>query len=147
MQLTDFFPYRLAVTAESFSRHLVDVYQTDFGLTREEWRLLFLLADVDQITSLELSKRTSLDKVQVSRAADRLNKKGLITRATPSEDRRLRLYSCTEKGHDLFATVHPLIRARAASILDAMPDADRAALEQGITALYAAIHRIDTQTA
>jgi DNA-binding MarR family transcriptional regulator len=147
MQLSEFFPYRLAVTAEAFSRHLVEVYQTDFGLTREEWRLLFLLADVEQITSLDLSKRTSLDKVQVSRAADRLEKKGLITRATPPEDRRLRLYACTEKGRLLFNTLNPLIRDKAGAILGAMSATDRAALEQGITALYTAIRTIDEQTA
>ncbi len=49
--LDDFFPYRLAATAEAFSRNLVDVYGRQHGLTREEWRLLFLLAGGNSVTS------------------------------------------------------------------------------------------------
>ena len=45
MELNAFFPYRLAIAAEGFSRNLSEVYGAQFGLTREEWRLLFLLAE------------------------------------------------------------------------------------------------------
>ena len=96
--LQDFFPYRLAVTSAAFSRLLVDVYQRRFGLGRDEWRLLYLLANVEAETSLDLGRNTSLDKVQVSRAADRLIRKGLITRKTSEKDRRQWLYSCTARG-------------------------------------------------
>ena len=139
MTLGVFFPYRLAIAAESFSRRLVEVYQREYGLSREEWRLLFLLASSDRRTSLELAKLTSLLKFQVSRAADRLESKGLIRRATAKSDRRLRVYACTRKGRDLFQTVLPLVNSRAEAILDAMSGADRAALKRGVEALLAAI--------
>lgn len=79
--IQDFFPYRLAVTSATFSRLLVDVYQRRFGLGHDEWRLLYLLASVKAETSLDLGRNSSLDNVQVSRAADRLLRKGLIRRA------------------------------------------------------------------
>ncbi len=139
MQLTTFTTYQLAVTADAFSRQLVEVYHHRFGLSREEWRLLFLLADVPHLTSLDLSRRTSLDKVQVSRAATRLEDKGFIERATADTDRRLRLYSCTEAGRALFHEVHPLVARRAEAILSAMPPEDFDALMRGLTALQTAI--------
>ncbi|RYG90304.1 MarR family transcriptional regulator [Loktanella sp. IMCC34160] len=139
MKLETFFPYRLAVAAEAFSRNLTDVYGREFGLTREEWRLLFLLADEEEVTSLELARRTTLDKVQVSRASLRLEEKGLITRSVSDTDRRLRIYRCTEKGSSLFEAALAKVEERARLILDAMPAADRDALSRGLDALVAAV--------
>ena len=68
MQLETFFPYRLAVAAEAFSRNLVAVYGRTYGLSRDEWRLLFLIEGAGQISSPDLAKRSTLGKVQISRA-------------------------------------------------------------------------------
>jgi DNA-binding MarR family transcriptional regulator len=146
VQLDSFFPYKLAITAEAFSQSLMQVYSREYGLNREEWRLLFLLAGVPDITSLELGQRTTLDKVQVSRAAHRLEQKGLITRAIAPNDRRLRLYACTPSGRALFAEILPKVEAQASDILHAIPHQQRAALEHGLGALMHAIngmHRSD----
>lgn len=139
MRIETFFPYRLAVVAEAFSRQLMAVYGREYGLSREEWRFLFLLEEAGQLDSLQLSQRTSLDRVQVSRAATRLEDKGLITRKILDADRRLRNYAITEAGRSLFRTAFEGVGARADEILDAMNDHDRAALERGIEALDRAI--------
>ncbi len=146
MQLETFFPYQLAVVAEAFSRNLIEVYGREFGLSREEWRLLFLLADEDAVTSSDLVRRTTLDKVQVSRASQRLEEKGLITRAVAERDRRLRIYRCTGAGKTLFARALPRVEARAGMILDELSPADRAALEQGLAALGRAMARVRDRT-
>lgn len=142
MQIEHFFPYRLAVTAEAFSRQLVEVYLREFNLSREEWRLLFLLEDAGQIDSLSLSQRTSLDKVQVSRAAARLEARRLITRQVSESDRRLRHYAITDDGREVFRRAFKGVRLRADEILTEMDESDRAALQGGIEALSAAIARI-----
>lgn len=139
MSIETFFPYRLAIVAEAFSRQLVAVYGQEHGLTREEWRLLFLLEGAGTLDSLQLSQRTSLDKVQVSRAASRLQDKGLITREILGSDRRLRNYAITSAGRDLFGRAFAGVRARAEGILQAMSQDDRDALIQGVEALGRAI--------
>lgn len=141
MQLETFFPYRLAVVAEAFSRNLVAVYGHSFGLTREEWRLLFLLEGAGRINSVDLARRTTLDKVQVSRAAQRLEDKGLILRAVSGADRRLREYTITPAGCALFAGAFAAVEARASGILDRMSAQDRRALERGLGALMEAIRQ------
>ena len=141
MKLDTYFPYLLASTAEAFSRKLVGVYGHTYGLSREEWRLLLLLADAGQLTSLELAQRTTLDKVQVSRAASRLQGKGYISRSVAETDRRLRLYTCTSEGQSLFATVFPQVANCADSILDNMEADDLASLMRGLKALEAAINQ------
>ena len=138
-QLETFFPYRLAVAAETFSRGLSEVYGAENGLSREEWRLLFLLAGETEVTSTDLARRTTLDKVQVSRASQRLADKGLICGQIAPQDRRLRVYRCTDAGRALFDALLPRVDARARSILDQLPAEDRAALTRGLTALLAAL--------
>ncbi|CAM3349068.1 DNA-binding transcriptional regulator, MarR family [Paracoccus aminovorans] len=141
MSMENFLPYRLAVGAEAFSRQLFAVYGQKYGLTREEWRLLFLLADAGTIDSVQLAQRTSLDKVQVSRAASRLEDKGLIDRAILGSDRRLRSYGATEAGQALFRQVFDEVSGRADEILCLMSPEDRSALEQGIRALHQAVRQ------
>lgn len=143
MKIESFFPYRLAVAAESFSRQLSDVYGRAHGLSREEWRLLFLLEDAGEIDSLRLAQRTTLDKVQVSRAAQRLEGKGLITRKVSDTDRRLRLYAITAQGVALFAAAFEEVEARATQILNAMGDDEREALDRGMAALVRAVKQVD----
>ena len=135
MQLEAYFPYRLAVAAEAFSQKLVGVYGRTYGLSREEWRLLLLLAEARELTSHDLAQRTTLDKVQISRASQRLEGKGLITRAVSQQDKRLRVYTCTEAGLALFGEVFPKVDAQANAILAGLSDSDRAALIQGVEAL------------
>lgn len=139
MKIEAFFPYRMAATAEALSRQLVAVYGRTHGLSRGEWRLLFLLDDAGKLDSLQLSQRSSLDKVQVSRAAARLEARGLITRSVPGSDRRLRDYRITEAGRALFTRAFVEVEARAQEILGAVPRADREALMRGIAALDRAI--------
>lgn len=135
MQIEKYFPYQLAVAAASMSRQLEDVYRNTGGISREEWRVLFLLADVDQLTSKELSLRSSLDKVQISRAAQRLEAKGYITGSESSVDRRLKDYACTAEGRAFFRTLFPKVNQRAQEVLDRMSPEDLQALQQGVAAL------------
>lgn len=139
MRMETFFPYRLAIVAEAFSRQLVAVYGREYGLSREEWRLMFLLEEAESLDSVQLAQRTSLDKVQVSRAASRLEEKGLIVRSVLDADRRLRNYAVTDAGRALFRRAFGEVEARANAILGAMSEGDRAALERGIAALGDAV--------
>ncbi|MFV0491640.1 MAG: MarR family winged helix-turn-helix transcriptional regulator [Pseudorhodobacter sp.] len=135
MKMEDFFPYQLAVAAAHFSRRLEEVYRGEAGLSREEWRVLFLLADIETLTSKELSRRSSLDKVQISRAAQRLERKGLLSGRAASSDRRLRDYTCTDSGRALFRALLPRVDAQARQIFAKMTPEDMAALKKGVAAL------------
>jgi DNA-binding MarR family transcriptional regulator len=139
MDLDGFFPYRLAIASEAFSRNLSEVYGREFGLGREEWRLLFLLARAETLSSTELARRTTLDKVQVSRASQRLQDKGLITRTVPDHDRRLREYACTDAGRAVFEAALPRVRERSEEMLHGLSAEERTALERGVAALLAAL--------
>lgn len=138
MKIEHFFPYQLAVAAAAFSRQLESVYRREGGLSREEWRVLFLLSNAAGLTSKELSQRSSLDKVQISRAAKRLEARRLISSAESERDRRLRDYCCTEAGRALFETLFPQVEKRAGEILAGLSAEEFAALRKGVAALRVA---------
>lgn len=139
MRLETYFPYRLAIAAEAFSRKLVEVYGREYGLSREEWRLLALLADETEVTSADLKRRATLDKVQISRASKRLEEKELVVGRIAEHDKRQRIYRCTDTGRALFAELFPKVQARAEAILNDLSERDRQALLRGVEALTAAV--------
>lgn len=135
MKLESYFPYRLAVAAEAFSRKLIEVYGHEYGLTREEWRLLALLAGEGEVSAVELKRRATLDKVQISRAFKRLEEKKLLQGRVAEHDKRQRIYCCTPAGEALFNELFPRVEARAEALLETLSATDRAALVRGIDAL------------
>lgn len=145
MRLDDFLPYRLAVAAEAVSHALSTVYRDAYGLTREEWRILAALDDTGLLSSVEIARRTALDKVQVCRAAQRLEDRRLLLRGIDADDRRLRLFSLTQSGKHLFAQVFPAVHIRAEELLANLSADERAVLERVLAQLQSSAGQIPAE--
>lgn len=105
--LDDFLPFRLSVTSNLVSDAIARAYQSLFGLTIPEWRLIAVIAEHDGITQHAIGARTRMDKVTVSRAAIALADRGLIARAPNPADRRSHLLVLSIDGKRLYADVAP----------------------------------------
>lgn len=134
MELQQFFPYRLAVLAEAVSRAIADVYGERFDLSRDEWRVLAALADGAMKTG-DVIAHTTLDKMQVSRAAIGLEGRGLIAREQVAGDRRARVLRLTPAGRALFRRIAPLALEREAFLLEALDADERRVLDRAIDKL------------
>ncbi|HNB45689.1 MAG TPA: helix-turn-helix domain-containing protein, partial [Burkholderiaceae bacterium] len=88
LQLQSFFPYRLAVLADTVSRSMAQVYAERFELSRDEWRVAAALYENGAMKTTDVIAHTTLDKMQVSRAVARLERDGLIERSEDAVDRR-----------------------------------------------------------
>jgi DNA-binding MarR family transcriptional regulator len=105
--LDEFIPYRLSITSNLVSDSIARAYQSLFGLTIPEWRLVAVIAEGDGITQQAIGARTLMDKVTVSRAAIALVDRGLLARRGNPDDRRSHLLELTEAGRALHAAVAP----------------------------------------
>ena len=105
--LDDFIPYRLSVTSNLVSDSIARAYESLFGLTIPEWRLIAVIAETGGITQQAIGARTLMDKVTVSRAAIALVGRGLLARRDNPDDRRSHLLELTDAGRDLYAAVAP----------------------------------------
>jgi DNA-binding MarR family transcriptional regulator len=137
MNLHDFLPYRLAVAAETVSRALAAVYNARFDLTRDEWRVLAWLAEGREVTATELGARSTLDKMQVSRALARMERDGLVERTPDPEDRRNLLVRLKAPGRALYKKVVPMAQAREAFLLDALDADERETFDRALAKLQA----------
>lgn len=137
MNLQAFLPYRLAVLSEAVSRCVSQAYREQFGLTRDEWRVLAALAESHAMKSTAAALHTTLDKMQVSRACTRLESRGLIARDEDRVDRRNKVLRLTADGHALLGQVVPAVEAREAELIAALDPADLAALDIAVNKLLA----------
>ena len=91
LALDDFLPYRLSFTSNLVSDTIARAYESLFGLSIPEWRLVTVVAETGGITQAAIGVRTRMDKVTVSRAAIALVERGLMARTPNPDDRRSHL--------------------------------------------------------
>jgi len=135
LRLDDYLPYRLSVAANAVSQLIARAYQDRFGLKVPEWRLIAVLADEGPLTPRALCRRTLMDKVTVTRAAQGLVRRRLARREPNAEDRRshrLRLSPAGARLHDLIA---PLALGYESQLLAGMDRGDIDRLERQLRQL------------
>ncbi len=107
LRLDDFVPYRLSYTSNLVSEAIARTYESLFGMTIPEWRLVAVIAEHDGITQAAICARTGMDKVTVSRAAIALAARGLVSRVPIPTDRRSQDLALSSEGQALYAQVAP----------------------------------------
>ena len=75
------------------------------GLGDSDFRVLHVLYDLGPTPVNAIGPKVNLNPGSISVAVDRLYKKGLVSRVESESDRRVRIVSLTEKGHELFVPV------------------------------------------
>ena len=133
--LTRFLPYRLSVLAAKVSADFAAVYARRFDLSVPEWRVLAHLGQSGDVSVREIHARVHMDKSKVSRAAARLELRGLVRKAEHLSDRRLVSLSLTDAGHALMAEMAPLATGFEAVLIAELSSDERAALERAIDVL------------
>lgn len=132
-----FLPYRLSVLSNTVSKSIARLYADRFGITIPEWRVMAVLGDTGPATSAEICGRTAMDKVQVSRAIQRLAAARLVSRRTDRADRRRATIALTARGRGVYDEVAPLALSREALLLDGLDADERAQLDALLAKLTA----------
>lgn len=120
--LDDFLPYQLAVVAERTSREYSKRYRDRFGISIPEWRVLAHLSQAGSVSVREVYEKVAMDKPKVSRAAQRLEAAGYLTKRENPNDRRLVELSLTPKGRKTVEEIFPIARAYEAEVMDRLGD-------------------------
>lgn len=124
LRLDDFLPYQLSVTSNAVSQVIARTYESLFGLKVAEWRLIAVLAEDAGLSQQALVARTEMDKMTVSRAAQALAARGLVTRVPHGSDRRSHRLALSDSGRALYAEIAPKALDMEARLLaDLSPDA------------------------
>lgn len=117
LKLDSYLPYRLSVASNAVSGLIARAYEDRFGLTVPQWRLICVLAEDEGLTQVQIVARTVMDKVTVSRAAQGLVKRRLVTRSQNTADGRSHVLALTPEGKSLHAEIAPLALAYEAALI------------------------------
>lgn len=139
LALERFLPYRLSVVTNRVSGALARHYAARFGIGVPEWRVIAILGRHPDSTANEVSERSAMDKVTVSRAVATLLKKGLIERRRDAGDKRKSRLCLSKAGETVYSDIVPLALGFERDLLNTLDAAERAALDRIIDKLNAAV--------
>jgi DNA-binding MarR family transcriptional regulator len=135
LHLEKFLPYRLSVLSNTVSSAIAAAYFMNFGLSIPEWRVMAVLASTPGLSAAEVTARTAMDKVAVSRAVAALQAAGRLHRTTTSADRRRTHLALTPAGLRVYARVVPMALEYERNLVAPLSPRDRATLDRLVRVL------------
>ncbi|HET7811158.1 MAG TPA: MarR family winged helix-turn-helix transcriptional regulator [Steroidobacteraceae bacterium] len=135
LHLERFLPYRLSVLSNTVSSAIAAAYFMNFGLSIPEWRVMAVLAANPGLSAAEVTARTAMDKVAVSRAVAALQAAGRLHRTTTPADRRRTHLALTRAGERVYRRVVPMALGYERSLIAPLSARDRATLDRLVRVL------------
>ena len=129
------FSYRLSVLSNRISGAISREYHRRFGLAITEWRVMAVLGRFPGLSAREVTERTAMDKVAVSRAVARLLERGFIKRDTHGDDRRRSVLALSAAGFEVYETVAPMVVEITRKLMSVLTEEEEQVLERLITRL------------
>lgn len=126
--------YRIHITA---GRLVVHLCESEFGITRREWRLLSFLAEREGALSSQLAEHAMLDRARTSRTLSTLAAKKLVVRQPRPSDRREVHVFLSEEGRRLYGKIYPRVAAINRELVASLDAAQRHALDTAVDELQA----------
>ena len=138
LRLDAFLPYQLSVVSNAVSGVIARTYESLFGLRIPEWRLIAVLAEEEGVTQQALVARTEMDKMTVSRAAQALVTRGLVSRVAHGTDKRSNALALTPAGQSLYAQISPKALELEQQLLEAIGERELKQLKATLAKLKSA---------
>jgi DNA-binding MarR family transcriptional regulator len=113
------------VLSNTISGRIAELYDREFGLSIQEWRVMTVVADAPGINAKEIGRRTAMDKVAVSRAITSLLTSRRLERRTHDEDRRHSELYLTAAGEAVYRRIVPMALAEEARLLKTLSASER----------------------
>ena len=133
--LEKFIPYRLSVVARNVSVQFSENYFEQFNISIAEWRVIAVVGQQDELSAEDVSERTTMEKVAVSRAVAKLLDKSIVTRKFSTEDRRRSQLSLSEKGVEIYQKIVPAAFQFEQNLLKDFSQEEREVLNKLLTLL------------
>ncbi|HEY3486422.1 MAG TPA: MarR family winged helix-turn-helix transcriptional regulator [Gammaproteobacteria bacterium] len=137
IRLDEYIPFRLSILSRAISQSLAKQYSNYFNITIPEWRVLAVLASQQPLAANEMGDRTNLDKVQMSRAINRMLATGLLEKERDVHDKRRILLRVSTNGWDVYRRIVPIALTHQAGLLSVLTIEERSSLLRLITKLHA----------
>ena len=135
LKLAEFLPYRLSVLSNTISRKIAEIYDREFGLNIWQWRVMAVVGEAPGVSATEVTQRTAMDKVAVSRAVSGLIELGYMTRGASADDARRSVLKLTSQGQAIYDQIVPLALGYEKELLKGMDKRELDDLQSALTHL------------
>lgn len=135
LDLLSFFPYRLSILEQLVSETVAVPYKQQYDLARNDWRVMATLALMSPVSATDIVSFTRLEKMQVSRAVQRLKVRGWLDAKQSRADKRAVDYQLTDAGIQVYNALVPDVKAKENEILSCLNPDERAELSRLIEKL------------
>jgi DNA-binding MarR family transcriptional regulator len=119
--LDGFLPYRAARLANALSRRLAERYEARFEISVAEWRIIIHLTQESEISIRDIYTRVDMDRARVTRAVQRLQAPGLVSKLVNESDRRLIRLALSDSGRQMANEIAAIAARFEAELLAAVP--------------------------
>jgi len=119
----------------------------DLGLTRAQWLFLYYLARQPGCTQSELAELLQMEKISVSRQADRLEKAGWIRRRDHAADARAYHLELTPQAGRVITRLDDRANRLRSDYLQGIPAIRREALAADLAQIKANLLELDAKSA
>jgi DNA-binding MarR family transcriptional regulator len=119
--LDGFLPYRAARLANALSRRLAERYEARFEISVAEWRIIIHLTQESEISIRDIYTRVDMDRARVTRAVQRLQARGLVSKLVNESDRRLIRLALNDSGRQMANEIAAIAARFEAELLAAVP--------------------------
>ena len=142
MELNKFLPYQLSVLSNKVSAGIAKYYRQQYNISVSQWRVLALLSDKGNQTAKELTIKSQMDKVRVSRTMKSLEERNFISQQACQKDKRARRYKLTKEGGALINQVKPKAIAFEKRLLETLSANQIDELQNCLQALNSQVDKI-----
>lgn len=94
----------------------------EFGLTEQQWRILRVLWDIEEIGQTELAGLTLISAPSLVGILERLDKMDLIVRRRSASDRRVVYIATSQQGRELRDQIMPAVQQIYFELRDSIDD-------------------------
>lgn len=108
--------FRLARLNVLLNAQAVRALQTSSDLSLNEWRVFYLVHNLQPVTPRGLSGPAAMDPSLISRGVTSLMEKGLLSATRSADDQRKRLLRLSDAGEELMSKLGPVMAARRAKM-------------------------------
>lgn len=113
------------------------ICENEYGITREEWQFVAMLAELGGMSPSDLAARTTVDRSQTSKTLRALMGKGLVDRLpVPGDGRKARVL-LTETGANIYRKIFPRVAQLHNELMQGLSSAECQALAKSLQTLRA----------
>lgn len=126
---------RICILANFYNLIILPILEKKFDILRDDFNILLCLADAGPMTGTDVCRITGRPRNSVSRCADRLVRRKLISARSGTTDKRMTTFEILPAGRKLYKAMLPYFEEAEEQMFSSLSDIERDIFDKVLTKL------------